>query len=93
MFDKLQAVTKIRDCSYGTDGQFTLEPGCGPVDGNEEGSYLTMLSREGFIFGVINIVGNFGTVFVDQSYWQSAIAAKPQSSHKGYLLGGMCWFT
>merc|ERR1719354_1085748 len=38
------------------------------------------------------IVGNFGTVFVDQSYWQSAIAAKPASAAKGYLLGGICWF-
>lgn len=95
MFDKLEEVTSIakEDCVYGDSGQFPLSPGCGPVDGNEEGSYLTMLSREGFIFGIINIVGNFGTVFVDQSYWQSAIAAKPQSSHKGYLLGGMCWFT
>ncbi|CAN0429384.1 unnamed protein product [Laminaria digitata] len=93
MYDKLQAITKIEDCSYGSTAQFTLSPGCGPVEGNEEGSYLTMLSLEGFIFGIINIVGNFGTVFVDQSYWQSAIAAKPQSSHKGYLLGGMCWFT
>ena len=37
-------------------------------------------------------VGNFGTVFVDQAYWQSAIAAKPSSSHKGYLLGGLLWF-
>ena len=30
---------------------------------------------------------------VDQSYWQSAIAAKPSSSTKGYLLGGLVWFT
>merc|ERR1719223_1624093 len=44
------------------------------------------------MFGIINIVGNFGTVFVDQSYWQSAIAAKPTSAAKGYLLGGICWF-
>lgn len=34
-----------------------------PVDGNAGGSYLTMRSREGAIFFVINIVGNFGTVF------------------------------
>lgn len=87
MYDKLDELVKITDCSYGSEGQYTLE-GCGPVDGNRDGSYLTMLSREGFIFGVINIVGNFGTVFVDQSYWQSAIAAKPQSSHKGCVLGG-----
>jgi urea-proton symporter len=36
-----------------------------PVDGNAQGSYLTMQSREGAIFFVINIVGNFGTVFMD----------------------------
>lgn len=61
---------------------------CGLVDGNREGSYLTMLSRGGLMFGIINIVGNFGTVFVDQSYWQSAIAARPESAARGYLLGG-----
>ena len=36
-----------------------------PVSGNAEGSYLTMQSKEGAIFFVINIVGNFGTVFCD----------------------------
>jgi len=51
-----------------------------------------MLSGDGLMFGIINIVGNFGTVFVDQSYWQSAIAARPASAAKGYLLGGICWF-
>jgi len=66
---------------------------CGPVVDNRGGSYLTMLSGGGTKFGIINIVGNFGTVFVDQSYWQSAIAAKPSSAHKGYLLGGLVWFT
>jgi len=52
-----------------------------------------MLSLGGIKFGIINIVGNFGTVFVDQSYWQSAIAARPASAHKGYILGGLIWFT
>jgi hypothetical protein len=28
-------------------------------------------------------VGNFGTVFVDQSYWQGAIAAKPSATYRG----------
>jgi len=65
---------------------------CGKVPGNRDGSYLTMLSSQGLMFGIINIVGNFGTVFVDQSYWQSAIAARPESAAKGYLLGGICWF-
>lgn len=66
---------------------------CGEVPDNKGGSYLTMMSLGGLKFGIINIVGNFGTVFVDQSYWQSAIAAKPASTHKGYLLGGLVWFT
>lgn len=56
------------------------------------GAYLTMASMGGLIFGIINIVGNFGTVFVDQAYWQRAIAAKPSSTVKGFLVGGMSWF-
>jgi len=60
---------------------------------NRQGTYLTMMSPDGLSFGIINIIGNFGTVFVDQSYWQSAIAAKPGAAHKGYILGGLCWFT
>ena len=63
-----------------------------PVEGNAAGMYLTMASVGGLIFGIINIVGNFGTVFVDQAYWQRAIAARPQSTVKGFLLGGACWF-
>merc|ERR1719316_2040461 len=51
-----------------------------------------MGSTIGLIFGITNIVGNFGTVFVDQSYWQSAVAAKPRSAVMGFLIGGMVWF-
>jgi len=70
------------------DGKYA----CGPVVGNWGGEYLTMMSSGGLMFGIINIVGNFGTVFVDQSYWQSAIAARPSSAARGYLLGGIAWF-
>eukprot|EP00268_Persea_americana_P002610 TRINITY_DN10802_c1_g1_i1.p1 TRINITY_DN10802_c1_g1~~TRINITY_DN10802_c1_g1_i1.p1 ORF type:complete len:714 (+),score=103.19 TRINITY_DN10802_c1_g1_i1:267-2408(+) len=81
--------SKSRICSepISHDGQ-----ACGPVSGNFKGSYLTMLSSGGLVFGIINIVGNFGTVFVDNGYWVSAIAARPSSTHKGYLLGGLVWF-
>nr|XP_048319784.1 urea-proton symporter DUR3-like isoform X4 [Ziziphus jujuba var. spinosa]XP_048319788.1 urea-proton symporter DUR3-like isoform X4 [Ziziphus jujuba var. spinosa] len=65
---------------------------CGPVSGDHKGSYLTMLSSGGLVFGIISIVGNFGIVFVDNGYWVSAIAARPSSTHKGYLLGGLVWF-
>jgi Na+/proline symporter len=51
-----------------------------------------MHSLNGLIFGIINIVGNFGTVFVDNAYWQRAIAARPSSTVKAYLIGGLAWF-
>lgn len=33
------------------------------------------------------------TVFLDQSYWQRAIASNPKGTTKAYLLGGMSWFS
>ncbi|KAH9987838.1 Sodium:solute symporter family-domain-containing protein [Xylariaceae sp. FL0662B] len=63
-----------------------------PVDGNAGGSYLTMRSREGIIFFVINIVGNFGTVFMDNGYYNKAIAAHPVAALPGYIIGGLAWF-
>jgi Na+/proline symporter len=59
-----------------------------PVDGNAEGSYLTLRSKEGVIFFVINIVGNFGTVFCDNGYYNKAIAANPVHVLPGYIMGG-----
>ena len=68
-----------------------------------------MRSKNGLIFGVINVIGNFATVFQDQgmsvcvlclnfllnhnneAYWQRAIASKPASTVKAYLLGGLAW--
>ncbi|EKM53290.1 uncharacterized protein PHACADRAFT_197719 [Phanerochaete carnosa HHB-10118-sp] len=63
-----------------------------PVSGNAHGSYLTIRSKNGLIFGVINVIGNFATVFQDQAYWQRAIASRPASCVKAYLLGGLAWF-
>ena len=64
-----------------------------PVEGNAFGTYLTLASMGALIFGIINIVGNFGTVFVDQSYWQRAIASRPKDATRGFILGGLAWFT
>ena len=63
-----------------------------PVEGNAMGSFLTLASMGALIFGIINIVGNFGTVFVDQSYWQRAIAARPRAATGGFIIGGLAWF-
>jgi hypothetical protein len=51
-----------------------------------------MYSKGGFICGIIKIIGTFGTVFCDQAYGQSAIAARPSAAYRGYLLGGLLWF-
>ena len=40
----------------------------------------------------MNIVGNFGTVFCDQAYWQSSVAAKPLQGVWGFISGGLTWF-
>ncbi|TCD69441.1 hypothetical protein EIP91_007567 [Steccherinum ochraceum] len=56
-----------------------------PVVGNENGSYVTMKSNQGLVFG-------FSGVFCDQGYWQRAIASAPRSTTKAYMLGGLSWF-
>jgi Na+/proline symporter len=63
-----------------------------PVAGNKEGSYLTMQSREGAVFFVINIVGAFGNVCLDNGYYNKAIAASPADALPGYIMGGLSWF-
>ncbi|AOA62573.1 Urea and polyamines transporter [Komagataella phaffii CBS 7435] len=64
-----------------------------PVEGNAGGNYFTMSSRGGGIFFVINIAGNFGTVFLDNGYWNKAIAASPAAAMPGYVLAGFHWFS
>ena len=48
-----------------------------PVSGNMGGSYLTFFSSNGLTFGIINIIGNFGTVFCDQAYWVCSVPPLP----------------
>lgn len=59
---------------------------------NAAGTPLTFRSTNGVIFGIINIVGNLGTVFCDQSYHQRSIASNPATAAKAFLLGGSAWF-
>jgi SSS family transporter len=93
MYDKLAAAADLRPVMEPTFHPGGADPGDSSTWGNAMGAYLTMASVGGLIFGIINIVGNFGTVFVDQAYWQRAIAAQPSSTVRGFLLGGMCWFS
>ncbi len=38
---------------------------------------------------MMQVLSCWGIVFVDQAYWQSAIAARPSATWKGYILGGL----
>jgi len=63
-----------------------------PLEGNAGGSYLTMRSQGGGEFFVINLIGNFGTVFLDNGYYNKAIATSPVHALPGYVMGGLSWF-
>ncbi|KAK4554155.1 hypothetical protein LTR86_008682 [Recurvomyces mirabilis] len=63
-----------------------------PVAGNEKGSYTTLRSNYALVFGVIQLCSGSGTVFLDQAYWQRAIASKPTTAVKAYIMGGLAWF-
>jgi hypothetical protein len=45
-----------------------------PVEGNFAGSYLTVASSGALVFGIINIVGNFGTEPFHVWYWCNSLA-------------------
>lgn len=63
-----------------------------PVDGNQDGSYLTLKSNFGLVFAVVQLCSGMGTVFLDQGYWQRAIASRPTTAVRAYILGGFAWF-
>lgn len=64
-----------------------------PIEGNAgNGSYLTFGSTDGLVFAINLLVAGFSTVWLDQAYWQRAIASRPETSVKAYLLGGIAWY-
>ncbi|CZR68833.1 probable solute symporter family transporter [Phialocephala subalpina] len=63
-----------------------------PIADNHEGSYLTFKSNGGLVFAVDLFVAGFSTVWLDQAYWQRAIASRPETSVKAYIFGGLAWY-
>ncbi|KAL5333205.1 putative sodium/proline symporter [Aspergillus crustosus] len=63
-----------------------------PVEGNADGQYLTMRSQEGGYVGLVFIGAGFAAC-VDSQLFQKAIAADPQTTSMGYIIGGLSWFT
>lgn len=64
-----------------------------PAVGALEGSYLTMRSGQGLLLAGVILVSGFGSVFVDPSYGQKAIAGQPGAVVKGYFYGAAAWFS
>ncbi|KAK6207649.1 urea active transporter [Colletotrichum tabaci] len=62
------------------------------VDGNYEGSLLTMTSQQGIFFAIILVVSNVGAVVMDTGYFLKAFAASPHAVVPGYVIGGISYF-
>ncbi|KAL1610723.1 hypothetical protein SLS60_002393 [Paraconiothyrium brasiliense] len=62
------------------------------VPENEHGSYLTMTSKGGILFGILHICANFGLVIMDTSFFIKAFSASPQAVVPGYVVGGIAYF-
>jgi SSS family transporter len=63
-----------------------------PVAENEQGSYLTMTSKGGILFGILHIAANFGLVIMDTSFFIKAFSASPEAVVPGYVIGGIAYF-
>ncbi|KAF2734689.1 hypothetical protein EJ04DRAFT_436717 [Polyplosphaeria fusca] len=64
-----------------------------PVAGNDQGSYLTMTSKGGVLFGILHICANFGLVIMDTSFFIKAFSASPRAVVPGYVVGGIAYFS
>jgi Na+/proline symporter len=62
-----------------------------PAIGARDGSYLTMDSGEGLLLAGVILVAGFGSVFVDPSYGQKAIAGEATAVVKGYFYGAFAY--
>ena len=63
-----------------------------PIARNVNGSFLTFRSVNGLAFAFDILISGFSTVWLDQAYWQRAIASRPETSIKAYILGGCAWY-
>lgn len=64
-----------------------------PVEGNYEGSYLTMRSQQCLFFGILHVTANFGSVIMDTGFWQKGFSADVAAAVPGYVLGGVASFS
>ncbi|EDK38803.2 hypothetical protein PGUG_02901 [Meyerozyma guilliermondii ATCC 6260] len=63
-----------------------------PIAGNASGSLLTFNSVQGGLFGLVLFGAGFAAA-CDSQLFQKAIAADPKYLVRGYILGGLAWFS
>jgi len=61
VYDRLKKVIALPDSVCESFGYDPKTQTCGKVSGNRDGSYLTMYSSDGLMFGIINIIGKLPT--------------------------------
>ncbi|KAK6462902.1 Sodium:solute symporter family-domain-containing protein [Scheffersomyces coipomensis] len=63
-----------------------------PIEGNADGSLMTLSSVQGGLFGLV-LFGAGWAASVDSQLFQKAIAAAPEKVSLSYILGAIAWFT
>ena len=79
--------TNIRGIYMQVYDNVTLMATYKPVSDNTDGSYLTISSHNGLVFGMLNVFSNFGTVFVD-NVLDDCLCRRPGGILQGFSPGG-----
>lgn len=64
---------------------------CVRIPGNVKQSSKTFLSFDALLLGIIGVIGNFGSFFMDQSFWQLNATTSPKLSPIAFVLAGSIW--
>ena len=59
------------------------------INGNYEGSLITMKSRGSWFFGIIHNIGDMGLTVMDSSFWQKAYSADVTATVPAYIIGSL----
>lgn len=64
-----------------------------PAAGNAHGSYTTFKSTGSIYYAVISATCFYGLSLLDQSYFQRAVAARPEATSKSFIFAGFFFFS
>ncbi|ODV74559.1 sodium:solute symporter family protein CYBJADRAFT_193886 [Cyberlindnera jadinii NRRL Y-1542] len=82
--DKVGSLSKLYDLVV----DFQEESGL-YIDGNYQGSLLTMKSQGSWYFGLIHNIGDMGLTVMDSSFWQKGYSADVTATVPAYIIGSL----